>query len=162
MKIENRNKSLRVSQMRYIAAIIFFPLLVGIFVTDFVDKQLLGLSKYYLAIIVTLIYLGHNFYGYLKDYNYIYFSDEDNRKILLRYVSLMPFSNKRYSVEINKADLHSYKIKRSSLNLRQELVLYVKTPQGIAKYPPISITALSEVQLNQLKKALNKVLGITA
>lgn len=153
---------MRVSQMRYIAAIIFFPLLVGLLVTDFIDKQVFGLSKYYLAVIATLIYLGHNYYEYLKDYKYIYFSDEENRKILLRYVSLMPFNNKRYSVEINKADLHSYKINRSSLNLRQELVLYVKTPQGIAKYPPISITALSEDQINQLKKALNKVLGIIA
>ncbi|MFP3860378.1 MAG: hypothetical protein ACLFUW_06110 [Bacteroidales bacterium] len=162
MKIENRSKSLRISQMRYITAIIFFPLLVGLLVTDFVDEQFFGLSKYYLAIFATLIYLAHNVYEYIKDFNYIYFSDEENHKILLRYVSLMPLKNKKYSVEIKKSDLHSYKISRSSMNLRQELILYVRTPQGIAKYPPVSITALSEDELNQMKKALNKVLGITA
>ncbi|MFO8234255.1 MAG: hypothetical protein R6U04_02450 [Bacteroidales bacterium] len=161
MIIENKTKSLRISQQRFLAAIIFFPLIVVLLATDLIEDKFLELNKYYWAIIATVIYLGQNVYEHLKDFNYIYFSDEEDNKLLLRYVSLKPFDSKKYSIEIKKEDLHSYKINRKSLNFKQELVLFVRTPQGIAKYPPISISALSEGELNQMKKVLNQILGVT-
>ena len=157
MKIENKTKSLRISQMRYISAIIFFPLVIVLTTTKLVEDTFLGLNKYHWAIIVAAIYIGKNIYDYLKDYKYIFFSDEEG-KLLFRYVSLRPFNNKKYSFEIKKNELYTYKIKRSPLNFKQDLVLYVNTPQGVAKYPPISISALNDLEFNKLKKALNETL----
>jgi hypothetical protein len=158
MVIETKKKPLRISQMRYISAIIFFPLIIVLLSTDLIKNTFLGFNKYHIAIIVASVYILQNVYQYLKDYKYIYFSDEEG-KLVLRYVSLRPFNNKKYSIEINKNDLHSYKIKHFPLNFKQQLILFVHTPQGIAKYPPISITALSEDEFNRMKKILNDILA---
>lgn len=154
MEIENTKKTLIINQLRYITVIAFIVIVVVLLTTDLIRTEFLGLSKYYWAIIAVLIYLGQNIFEYLKDYNYIYFSDENN-KILFRYIPLRPFRNKRYSIEINKQEFHGYKIERPSI-FKQQIVLYVKTQQGVAKYPPISISALKEEEFNKLKKALNQ------
>ena len=154
MKIENTRKTLIINQLRYISVIAFIVIVVVLLTTDLIRTEFLGLNKYYWAAIVALIYLGQNILEYLKGYNYIYFSDENN-KILFRYIPLRPFKNKRYSVEIGKDEFHGYKVERTS-PFRQVIILYVKTQQGIAKYPPISISALNEEEFNRIKKALNK------
>lgn len=157
MEIENTKKTLFINQMQYITVIAFIVIVVVLLTTDLMRRDFLGLSKYSWAIIISLIYLGQNIFEYLKNYNYIYYNDENN-KILFRYVPLRPFNNKRYSIEIEKEKFHGYKIKRPTI-FKQEIVLYVKTPQGIAKYPPISISALNEEECNRLKKALNQYIS---
>ena len=154
MEIENTKKTIIINQIRYITVIAFIVIVILLLTTDLIRTEFLGLNKYYWAAIVTLIYLGQNIFEYLKDYNYIFFTDENN-KIIFRYIPLRPFRNKRYSVEIGKEEFHGYKIKRPSA-LKQEIILYVKTPQGIAKYPSISLSALNEEEFNKLKKALNQ------
>ena len=154
MKIENTKKTLIINQLRYITVIAFIIIVVLLLTTDLIRTEFLGLNKYYWAVIVSLIYLAQNIFEYLRDYNYIYFSDENN-KILFRYIPLRPFRSKRYSIEINKKEFHGYKIERPSI-FKQQIVLYVKTQQGVAKYPPISISALKEEEFNKLKKALNQ------
>jgi hypothetical protein len=157
MEIENTRKTLRINQMRYIAVIAFIVIVVILLTTDPFKGESLGFDKYLWAAVIALIYLMLNIYEYLRDYNYIYFSDAEN-KILFRYIPLSPFKSKRYSIEIHKNEFHAYKINRSSI-LKKELILFVKTPQGIAKYPPISISALNENEFNKLKKALNENLS---
>jgi len=154
MRIENSKKTLVISQMRYVMVIAFIVMVVVLLTTDLIDNKFLGLDKYYWAVIISILYVGQNIYEYLKDYNYIYFADENN-KLLFRYIPLRPFKNKRYSIEISKDKFQGYKIERPS-PFKQEIVLFVKTPQGIAKYPPISLSALNEEEFNNLKKALNQ------
>ena len=157
MEIENQKKTIFINKMRYITVIAFIVLLVVMLTTDMIKGEFLGLTRYHWAILLSLIYLGQNVFEYLKDYNYIYFIDAEN-KMLFRYIPLSPFKSKRYSIEIHKNEFHGYKINRSSV-LKKELILFVKTPQGIAKYPPISISALNETEFNKLKKALNQNLS---
>ncbi|MFP4621053.1 MAG: hypothetical protein ACLFM7_07045 [Bacteroidales bacterium] len=156
MEIENTKKTLVINQLRYIMVIAFIVIVVVLLTTDLIRNEFLGLNKYSWAIILSVIYVGINIFEYLRDYNYIYFTDEGN-KILFRYIPLRAFRSKRYSLEISKQELHGYKVERPS-PFKQELVLFVKTPQGIAKYPPISISALNEEEYNKLKKALNRYL----
>ena len=155
MEIENKNKTVRINQMRYIAVIIFLPLIILLLTSEVIEDTLWGLNKYHWAIVLTLIYLGINIYEHLRDYNYIY-ADDSGEKVLFRYISLQPFKNKKYSIEIEKGKFHGYKIIRSMMNIQKRIVFYVQTPHGVAKYPPISITALEEDDLNKLKKMLNK------
>lgn len=153
MEIENTKKSVRINQIQYISIISFIVLVIVLVTTDLVRDEFLGLNKYHWAFVVALAYILENVYEYLKDFNYIYFSD-GGEKLLFRYASLRPFHNKRYSIEIDKNKYQGYKILRKPL--KQKIVFYVKTPQGTAKYPPVSITGLKEEELNQLKHALNQ------
>lgn len=155
MEIENKNRTVRINQMRYIAVIIFLPLVVLLLTSEVVDNTFWGLNKYHWAIVLAIIYILINVYEHIRDYNYIYVDDSEE-KILFRYISLQPFKNRKYSIEIDKRKFYKYKILRSFLNIRKHIILYVQTPQGIAKYPPISITALDEDDMNKLKKMLNK------
>jgi hypothetical protein len=125
-----------------------------LFTTDIAEKIPGELNKYHWAIIISVLYVAQNLFEYLRDYNYIYFNDEGNR-ILFRYIPLSPFKNRRYSIEIGKHEFHGYKIQKPSL-FKKMIVFYIKTPQGVAKYPPISISALNGDEFNQLKKALNQ------
>ena len=156
MEIENQKKTIFINKMRYITVIVFIVLLVVMLTTDMIKGEFLGLTRYHWAILLALIYLGQNVFEYLKDYNYIYYNDNGD-KILFRYISLRPFKSKKYSIEINKDRFHSYKVQRAS-PFKREIIFFIKTPQGIAKYPPISISALNEDDFNNLKKALNQYL----
>lgn len=153
MEIENTKKSLRINQFKYISTISFFVLVIALITTDIVRNEFLGLNKYHWAIIVTLLYIMENVYEFLKDFNYIYFSDQ-GEKLLFRYVSLKPFHKKRYSIEMNKDKFKGYKILHSPM--KQKIVFYIQTPQGTAKYPPVSITGLNQEEFNQLKQVLNQ------
>ncbi len=155
MQLENSKKSVKINKIRYIAIISFIVIVIVLVTTDLIREAFLGLNKYHWAVIVTLLYILENIYEYLKDFNYIYYSDE-GEKIIFRYVSLRPFQNKRYSIEMNKANFIGYKVVRSPLNFKQQIIFYVKTPNGSAKYPPVSITGLSTDQFNSLKHALNQ------
>ena len=153
MEIENTKKSVLINKIQYISIISFIVLAVILVTTELVRDEFLGLNKYHWAAVVALVYILENIYEYLKDFNYIYFSDS-GEKLLFRYASLRPFHNKRYSIEINKNQYQGYKILRAPL--KQKIVFYVKTPQGTAKYPPVSVTGLNEEELNQLKHTLNQ------
>jgi hypothetical protein len=155
MVIENKNKTIRITQLRYIAVIVFLPLIVLLVASEIVKTSFMGLNRFHWAIVLALVYLGINIYEHIRNFNYIFIDDSDS-KIIFRYISLKPFHNKKYSIEIEKEKFHSYKIDRSLLNLKKEIVLYVDTPQGIAKYPPISITALDGDNINKLKHMLNQ------
>jgi|GEM_PF-495672 len=155
MEIENTKKSVRINQVKYITMIGFLVLVIVLLTTRLVRDEFLGLNKYHWAIVVILLYILENLYEYLKDFNYIYYNDE-GRKLLFRYVSLRPFHNKRLSIEIEKDKFKGYNVLRDKMGFKQQIVFYIKTPQGTAKYPPVSITALNENEFNQLKQSLNK------
>ena len=90
---------------------------------------------------------------YRMEYTYFYFSN--NGKILLfRFYSLRNFYGKPKTIEIPKTSFVNYDIVTSLFNKKESLVLYQKTPKGVAKYPPISLTLLSKKQKTELKRAL--------
>jgi len=153
MEIENTKKSVQINKIQYISGIAFIVLVIVLVSTDLVRDKFLGLNKYHWAIIVALLYILENVYEYLKEFNYIYFND-GGEKLLFRYVSLRPFHNKRFSIEMDKKQFQGYEIQHSPL--KQKIVFFVKTPQGTAKYPPVSITGLNQEDFHQLKNALNQ------
>jgi len=159
MEIDNTKKSVRINQIKYISMILFVVLLIVLLTTRLVSDEFLGMNNYQWAVVVTLLFILVNIYEYLKDYNYIYFSDS-GEKLLFRYVSLRPFHSKRYSIEIDKKNFRGYKLMKGSLGLSRKIMFYIKTPRGTAKYPPVSISALGADEFNQLKYALNKYSGV--
>ncbi|MCX6258471.1 MAG: hypothetical protein NTW49_11340 [Bacteroidia bacterium] len=107
------------------------------------------------ALIFSIIALIVAFYiwFFVKDYNYIYFSDESN-KYILRYFNFIPMVLSQKSIEIPKESLVKYTIEKSAFGLRENLVLFEKTKRGIAKYPNVSLTLLTPEQKEQLLKTL--------
>jgi len=87
------------------------------------------------------------------EYTYFYFSN-NNKNLIFRFYSLRIFSGKPKTIEIPKKNFMKYDILTSFFNKKDFLVLYQKTPKGIVKYPPISLTLLNKNQKTELKRAL--------
>jgi len=81
-------------------------------------------------------------------------------KIKIKFASLSPFNNPHNSVQIKAEQFHKFEIKSSLGGMRKVLILYQKTPSGLAQYPGIGITALKRDEIAQLKKAFDLILAI--
>lgn len=90
----------------------------------------------------------------LKNFNYILYNS-DGPKLTIRYTSLLPLSSGNFSVEIPKKDFVKAEIVNSIFSFRKNLVLYIRTPQGVAKYPKINISILKKEEIIKLRKDLN-------
>ena len=88
---------------------------------------------------------------------YIYFNDETN-KIILRYYSMHPLSQAKRSIEIPRDSFSKYEIAESLFGIKTKIILYQKVKGGVYKYPPVSISALSPAEKEQLIQSLNRML----
>jgi hypothetical protein len=67
------------------------------------------------------------------------------------------FTSKKSSIEIGKNEFAGYEIKKQLLGFREKLILKAKTGRGLAKYPPVSITALNLKEKKSLFQALDRL-----
>jgi len=87
-------------------------------------------------------------------YQFVFFSD-DGEKIILRYFNAGFISGKKNSVEIDKKSFSGYKIESSFFGLIQKIILFQKFKEGVAKYPPVYISALSREERAKVVRSLN-------
>ncbi|HOZ29858.1 MAG TPA: hypothetical protein PLL66_02980 [Bacteroidales bacterium] len=112
--------------------------------------------KHYFEIILTIVYLLFMLTIFIKNYCYIYYNS-DGLKIIMRYTSLQPLSAGNFSIEIPKRDFVKAEIINSMIGLRKSLVFYVKTPQGVAKFKPVSLSILKKSQIDSIIDELNSI-----
>ena len=101
----------------------------------------------------SLIFLIFYWFQYKMEYTYLYFSNA-GKNLIFRFYSLRNFYGKPKTIEMSRMSFVKYDIVTSFFNIKESLVLYQKTPKGVAKYPPISLTLLSKKQKTELKRAL--------
>jgi hypothetical protein len=63
---------------------------------------------------------------------------------------------KKNSISITKKTFTGYEIEKKYFGLSTSIILFQKIGQGIAKYPPIYITALNSEQRKKMLLLLNK------
>lgn len=96
----------------------------------------------------------------VSDYNYIYFTDANN-KILLRYYKAIRFGKGEYSsVEFPQYMLQNAYFENSMAGKMTDITFIIKTKRGMAEYPSVSLTALPMKQRKQMQRVLNSILGI--
>jgi len=102
---------------------------------------------------LSVIFLLFNWFQYQMEYTYFYFSN-NGKNLIFRFYSLRNFFGKPKTIEFSRSSFANYDIVTSFFNKKESLVLFQKTPKGVAKYPPISLTLLSKKQKTELKRAL--------
>lgn len=86
---------------------------------------------------------------------FIAFSTE-NGKVAIRYFQAISFLKKKYeSVEFPNQTLYTFQIERG-LGF-SDLTLVIKTKRGVAEYPSISLAALTQNEIDQIRKALEEI-----
>ena len=149
MIIDTKEEASTLWKAKTFAIAIFIVLLivVSVFVPVIVP------FKFVICGLLSVAYLLFYWFQYKMEYTYLYFSNE-GKNLLFRFYVIQNFSSKPRSIEISRSNFVKYDIVTSFFNKKDSLVLFQKTPKGIAKYPPISLTLLSKKQKTELKRAL--------
>lgn len=90
-----------------------------------------------------------------REYNFIIYKETDE-KIIMRYYPLHPFHDKFKSIEISKQTFSHFELQKRNMGLREDLFLFQISPKGLAKYPGISLSALSKAQKAEILTSLTK------
>lgn len=156
MKIDNHDDYNRLrGQLAFIT--MFFMLLIGIGILyDVYTEYLIPIPSWIYSVFFGLCFIGYLVFRSQKQYNIIMYDDEEDPKIIaIKFYAMTSLFPKYNMIKIPKDQLYKFEIKKAFANWRDELVLYQKMKQGIAKYKPISISALSKNHKKQIIDALN-------
>jgi hypothetical protein len=105
-----------------------------------------------LAILAAIFLLGLIIVAVLN-FQYIRITEEKN-KLILRYYSIFSVNRLYQSIEIPLEHLRKVEVFKHLFGLKWDLRFTVKIRQGIADYPPVSLTA---VQFKERKKIIEQL-----
>jgi hypothetical protein len=106
------------------------------------------------TVIFIAIWIILAFMPMVLSYQFISFSDE-GEFIIFRYFNAGIVGGKKNSVEINKATFAGYKVETRFFGQIESITLFQKFQQGVAKYPPVYISALTREEKRKVVKSLN-------
>ena len=154
MVIDNSKAAIRDRKLTYGMLAVFIMTVSAIMLAEIFDKPILGIKREYFALVITFIYVAITLYRLVLNLNYIYYTDNGG-KIVLKYYSLRPFMQNRKTIEIPRGALIKFVISESFFEHKKTLVLYQKIKNKTARYPEISLSALTEDEFGKMRASLN-------
>jgi hypothetical protein len=150
----NNSKTIVNLKIRARAAIILYlTYLILAYAAGIIKFPVLGLSSTAWTIILTVCFFVIILFPVVLKYQYVFYSDDGN-DIVLRYFSTGVVAGNKNSVEINKKTFTGLKIEKEFFGFVQRLVLFQRLKEGVAKYPPIYLSALNRSQKQKLISSL--------
>ena len=140
MIINNKKKIAALKRLFYLVSVIIALIALVLFLIDFTIYGILMVGVFALWFL----------YFQISDYQYIEFSDENN-KILLRYYKAVKFGKAEFnSIEFPQKMLQNAIFENSIFGKMSDLSLNVKTKRGIAEYPSVSLTAVFRLRQHRI------------
>jgi hypothetical protein len=136
------------------ATVVLLAYLAMAYVIRMIKFPLLGMDDTAWTVILSAIWVILAFMPMVLNYQYISYSD-DGDYIIFRYFTAGLVGGKKNSVEINKTSFAGYKTENRFFGMIQSIILFQKFQEGIAKYPPVYISALSRKEKEKIFKSLN-------
>lgn len=136
------------------ATVVFLTYIALAYVIKLIKFPFLGISDTALTVALVGIYLFIAILPMVLNYQFVFFSD-DTEKIVFRYFTSGIVGGRKNSVEIDKRSFGGYKIDSRFFGLIKSITLFQQFKEGVAKYPPVYISALSSAERTKLIKALN-------
>lgn len=156
MTFDNSKTIISLRIKLFMATIVLLAYLAMAYVIRLIKFPLLGMSDIVWTVILVSIWVIMAFLPMILNYQYLSYSDE-GENIVLRYFTAGIVGGKKNSVEINKISFQGYKIETRFFGFIQSISLFQKLPQGIAKYPPVYISALNREEKAKVIKSLNSL-----
>lgn len=151
MRINNRKRAVKLRRIFFLMSVVFAIAALLFFLFD------------NLALSLTTVGIFSIWYIYflVADYQFIEFSDENN-KINLRYYKAISFGSPKFNeIEFPHHVLKDVVFENSIFGKMSDLILVVKTKRGIAEYPSVSLSAVSILDRRNLANLLNQFLSQT-
>lgn len=137
------------------ATVVVLAYLAMAYVAKLIKFPLLGMGDSTWTVILIGIWVIMAFMPMVLNYQFISYSDEEDN-IILRYFTAGIVGGRKNSVEINKTSFSGYKIETSFFGFIQRIVLFQKVHGGVAKYPPVYISALTREEKAKVINSLNQ------
>ena len=153
MKIENKKETYRIWLQKFVATVIFTPLVIVFSFANYFDEPFLGMDRAWLIIIVTFLYLVVIVYHHLRNPYFVFYSDHGD-KLKLRYYPVRAFNKKKNSIEIPKDRFVKFETEKTFFG--EKLILYQKFNKGVGKYPAVSLSGMSPEDRNKIKASLSR------
>jgi len=154
MTFDNSRKIISLRIKLFGATIAFLAYVILAYAAKIIKFPLLGMSDTTWTLILVGIYLFIALLPIFLNYQYIFFSD-DGEKVVFRFFTSGLVGGKKNSVEINKESFSGYRVESGFFGLKQSIILYQQFKEGVAKYPPVYISALSREERNKVLRSLN-------
>jgi len=157
MIIDNKETVIRDRKMQFILPISILVIICFLLFTNILVDPVGGINRMQVITALILFYIFAVIYFFLKNYNYLSFNINDG-KYIFKYYSLKPFSfnSAHKQIEIPIDTFKKYEIKRSLMGIKEDIILYQRVNTKVAKYPPISLTALTKKEKETLLKSLTE------
>jgi hypothetical protein len=155
MTLDNSKTIISLRIKLFGATVVLLAFIALTYAAKIIKFPLLGMSDTFVTLTLVGIYLLFAFLPMILNYQYVWFSDDDER-IIFRYFTAGIIGGRKNSVEIRKDSFSGYKTESKYFGLSRSLLLFQKVGKGTAKYPPIYISALNKEQVSKLLKALLK------
>ena len=149
MIIDTKEISSRIKLGSMLVVLVLVAVVVLDLIYAWVPKHILD----YTCIALFVIFEA---YLFIKKYNYIYYNS-DGFKILVKYTSLGMLSVGNFKLEIPKKDFVRIELEKTMMGMRKMVVIYVRTPNGTAKFKPISVSVLSDAELQDMMSDLESL-----
>jgi len=94
---------------------------------------------------------------YLGGYYYISLEIDNNRDLMVKHYNLFPMGRKFQAFRIPLKQYHHHEIQSKTGGLMRQLVLFQKMQGGIAKYPPLGLSAVTKKGLKEISDFLKKL-----
>ena len=148
MTIKNSEKVLKIKKIFTMVSMAIALGITALFLLDHVMFALAGVGVF------SIWYL----YFHVADYQYIEYSDDDD-KIILRYYKMINLGGKTYnSIEFPKYRLKKANFENSFFGKLSDLTLVIKTDRGIAEYPTVSLAGLNVEDRESIQESLNSII----
>ena len=154
MTFDNSKTIISVRIKLFAATVLFLAYVALAYAAKLIKFPLFGLSDTAWTLILVAIYLVVAFMPMVLSYQFVFFSDE-GEKLVFRYFNAGIVGGRKNSVEISKRTFAGYKTESRLFGLVRSIILLQQMGNGVAKYPPIFISALSKDQRAKLYSSLN-------
>jgi hypothetical protein len=156
MIIDTQKKAISIQLQKLVFLFILVIFIILLFTTNILINPVFGITREMVAMAAVCLYILGYIFSYLRNINYLYFNNNSS-KLIIRYYSLKPLSSEQNSLELNKTDFQKFEMIDKLWGLQKYLIVYQRTSQGIAKYPPISISILKKTDRDKLVRELSRL-----
>lgn len=152
--VDNKLKVAKI-RLTYILTITGGALLIiySVFSNHYAEGKLMSLI---LGIVFCLVFL----YLIIIKPEYIFFSFEDNKKLIVRNYTAFPLFRKYKAYEIILSDIFDYEIKKAFFDQLIFIRILVRKNNNIGKYPWLSLSIVSKTELKKITDNLDKLISL--
>ncbi len=147
MKLNNRQQATKFKRVFFLVSIFIALSALALFL---LDHTIYGLAS---VGVFSIWYL----YFHVADYQFIEFSDENN-KVVLRYFKAIRFRKASYSsIEFPQHLLRKVYFENSIFGKMSDISFEVQTKRGLAEYPSVSLSAVLFEDRVKIQNALHNI-----